>query len=84
MLGSISGKGLALMIQGLDCSSNVSPMDLCSSPSGPANGKYKALEGQLLKDTKWKIPRGDVAHFMLKALQTHNWDKKAVAIASEK
>ena len=47
------------------------------------NARYKAAEGQFLDGTKWFIPRADVAHFMLKTLETHEWDKKGVAVGSE-
>ncbi len=39
-------------------------------------------EGQCNVGTLTRIPRADVAHFMLKALTTEEYNRKALAIAS--
>ena len=46
------------------------------------NGNYKIEEGQCNVGTMMRIPRADVAHFMLTALETDEYDRKALAIAS--
>ncbi|CAB4045392.1 Hypothetical predicted protein [Paramuricea clavata] len=46
------------------------------------NRTYKIEEGQCNTNTKASIPRADVAHFMLAALQTDGYDRKVMAIAS--
>jgi hypothetical protein len=47
------------------------------------NHNYKIEEGrQCNSNTRASIPRADVAHFMLAALQTDIYDRKAIAIAS--
>ncbi|XP_028410457.1 uncharacterized protein LOC114533069 [Dendronephthya gigantea] len=48
------------------------------------NGNYKIEEGQCNTGTSASIPRADVAHFMLVALETDKYDRKAMAIASLK
>lgn len=50
--------------------------------SAPANHNYKIEEGMCNTNTRASIPRADVAHFMLAALQTDKYDRKAMAIAS--
>ena len=52
------------------------------SVSASGNRTYKIEEGQFNTNTKASIPRADVAHFMLAALQTDGYDRKAMAIAS--
>ena len=47
-----------------------------------ANHNYKIEEGMCNTNTLATIPRADVAHFMLVALQTDKYDRKAMAIAS--
>lgn len=46
------------------------------------NGNYKVEEGQCNVGTTMRIPRADVAHFMLAALETDEYDRKEVAIGS--
>ena len=46
------------------------------------NGNYQIDEGQCNVGTLMRIPRADVAHFMLKALGTKQYDRKCLAIAS--
>lgn len=50
--------------------------------SAEGNGNYKVEEAQCNVGTLMRIPRADVAHFMLKALATQEYDRKALAIAS--
>lgn len=47
-----------------------------------ANGNYKIEEGICNTGTTIQIPRADVAHFMLSALQTKEYDRKEMAVAS--
>ncbi|KAJ7378486.1 hypothetical protein OS493_023021 [Desmophyllum pertusum] len=46
----------------------------------PAKGDYTVIEGQFVPDAAWYIPRADVGDFMLASLNTHDWDRKCVAI----
>ena len=50
--------------------------------SAEGNGNYKVEEGQCNVGTLMRIPRADVAHFMLKALGTEEYNRKSLAIAS--
>ena len=38
------------------------------------------VEGQFVPGAPWFIPRADVVDFILSSLDTHDWDKKCVAI----
>ena len=42
--------------------------------------EIKEVEGQYVKDGRWELGRADVARFMLKCLDTSDWDRKLVAI----
>ena len=53
-----------------------------SSILAAANGNYKIEEGICNTGTTIQIPRADVAHFMLSALQTKEYDRKEMAVAS--
>lgn len=59
---------------------------MCSFLTGillaPANHNYKIEEGMCNTNTQSSIPRADVAHFMLAALQTDKYDWKAMAVAN--
>ena len=50
--------------------------------SAEGNGNYKVEEGQCNVGTLMRIPRADVAHFMLKALGTEEYNRKSLAIGS--
>ena len=41
-------------------------------------------EGQFVPTASSSLSRADLAHFMLKALQSNEWDKKGMAIAGGK
>ena len=45
---------------------------------------YVVAEGQSVPRSAWRVSRADVAHFMLKSLQSNEWDNKGVAIAGKK
>ncbi|XP_076096759.1 flavin reductase (NADPH)-like [Mytilus galloprovincialis] len=50
----------------------------------PTSGKeIKAEEGQCIPDIVGRIPRRDVAKFMLECAISHDWNKKCVAIGLE-
>ncbi|CAG2219175.1 BLVRB [Mytilus edulis] len=50
----------------------------------PTSGKeIKAEEGQCIADIVGRIPRRDVAKFMLECAISHDWNKKCVAIGLE-
>lgn len=52
---------------------------------GPLTDDYLVTDGQLsLPGGALSVSRADVAHFMLKSLQTNQWDNKAVRIATKK
>ncbi|KAJ7378483.1 hypothetical protein OS493_023018 [Desmophyllum pertusum] len=51
---------------------------------GPVTDNYLVGEGQSVPGSAWSVSRADVAHFMLKSLQSKEWDKKGVAIAGKK
>ncbi|XP_050398589.1 flavin reductase (NADPH) [Patella vulgata] len=42
--------------------------------------EIKTSDGQFVPNTKGSIPRKDVAKFILQCLETHDWDRKMVAI----
>jgi hypothetical protein len=48
----------------------------------PPNGNYKVEEGYCNTNTRMRIPRADVAAFMLKCLDSNQYDRKGLAIAS--
>ncbi|KAJ7378481.1 hypothetical protein OS493_023016 [Desmophyllum pertusum] len=50
----------------------------------PTTDNYLLAEGQSVPVGKGTVPRGDVAHFTLKSLQSKEWDKKGVAIDANK
>ena len=52
------------------------------SISAEGNGNYQVEEGQCNVGTLMRIPRADVAQFMLKALGTEDYNRKCMAIAS--
>ena len=52
--------------------------------AGPVTDNYLVGEGQSVPGSAWSVSRADVAHFMLKSLQSKEWDKKGVAIAGKK
>lgn len=49
--------------------------------SGELTGNYKAEEGQCNTGTTNKITCADVAEFMLKTLESDEYDRKGMAIA---
>ena len=49
--------------------------------SGEPYGKYKVEEGQCNTGTTGKITCSDVAEFMLKTLESDEYDRKGFAIA---
>lgn len=49
--------------------------------SGEQTGNYKVEEGQCNTGTTNKITCADVAEFMLKTLETNEYDRKGIAIA---
>ena len=51
---------------------------------GPAADNYVVAEGQFVPNSSWTLSRADLAHFMLKSLQSNEWDKKGMAIAGGK
>ena len=51
---------------------------------GPATDNYMVAEGQFVPNSSWSLSRADLAHFMLKSLQSSEWDKKGMAIAGRK
>ncbi|KAL9969694.1 hypothetical protein ACROYT_G021943 [Oculina patagonica] len=59
------------------CYTVVRPPELINDP---AKSDYTVTEGQFVPGAVWKIPRADVADFMLASLNTHDWDRKCVAI----
>ncbi|KAL9969698.1 hypothetical protein ACROYT_G021949 [Oculina patagonica] len=50
----------------------------------PATANYLLAEGQSVPEGEKTVPRADLAHFMLKSLETKEWDKKGVAIDAKK
>lgn len=60
-------------------------MKLCQTIHFPLfTGKeIKAEEGQCIADIVGRIPRRDVAKFMLECAISHDWNKKCVAIGLE-
>lgn len=48
----------------------------------PPNGNYKVEEGYCNTNTTMSIPRADVAAFMLKCLNSSEYNRKGMAIAS--
>ena len=51
---------------------------------GFATGKeVKGVEGQFLPNGVGRIPRRDVAKFMLECAISHEWNKKFVAVGLE-
>ena len=52
--------------------------------SGPATDNYMVAEGQFVAKASSSLSRADLAHFMLKSLQSNEWDKKGMAIAGGK
>ncbi|KAM7434612.1 hypothetical protein ABFA07_015304 [Porites harrisoni] len=52
--------------------------------NGPAADNYVVAEGQFVPNSSWTLSRADLAHFMLKSLQSNEWDKKGMAIAGGK
>ncbi|KAL9969697.1 hypothetical protein ACROYT_G021948 [Oculina patagonica] len=50
----------------------------------PATANYLLAEGQSVPEGVKTVPRADLAHFMLKSLDTKEWDKKGVAIDAKK
>jgi len=51
---------------------------------GPLTDDYLVTNGQSVPRGAFSVSRADVAHFMLKSLQTNQWDNKAVRIATKK
>jgi len=51
---------------------------------GAATDNYMVAEGQFVPKASSSLSRADLAHFMLKALQSNEWDKKGMAIAGGK
>ena len=51
---------------------------------GPATDNYMVAEGQFVPKSSWSLSRADLAHFMLKSLQSNEWDKKGMAIVGGK
>ena len=49
--------------------------------SGERSGNYKVEEGQCNTGTTNKITCADVAEFMLKTLESDEYDRKGIAIA---
>ena len=41
----------------------------------------KTEESYEVKDGSWSIPRANVAHFLLDAVETDQYDKKFIAVA---
>ena len=52
--------------------------------SGAATDNYMVAEGQSVPKASSSLSRADLAHFMLKSLQSNEWDKKGMAIAGGK
>ena len=50
---------------------------------GPLTDDYLVTDGPSVRGVV-SVSRADVAHFMLKSLQTNQWDNKAVRIATKK
>ncbi|XP_044178648.1 uncharacterized protein ycf39-like [Acropora millepora] len=53
----------------------------CQLLEGERSGNYKVEEGQCNTGTSRKITCGDVAEFMLKTLETAEYDRKGLAVA---
>ncbi|CAH3035537.1 hypothetical protein pdam_00011006 [Pocillopora damicornis] len=64
------------------CYTIVRPPILTKGPLTETN--YVVAEGQSVPRSAWRVSRADVAHFMLKSLQSNEWDNKGVAIAGKK
>ena len=52
--------------------------------SGAATDNYMVAEGQFVPNASSSLSRADLVHFMLKSLQSNEWDKKGMAIAGGK
>ena len=52
--------------------------------AGPSTDDYLVTDEQTVPRGAMSVSRADVAHFMLKSLQTNQWDNKAVRIATKK
>ncbi|CAH3167701.1 unnamed protein product [Porites evermanni] len=52
--------------------------------NGAATDNYMVAEGQFVPKASSSLSRADLAHFMLKSLQSNEWDKKGMAIAGGK
>lgn len=53
----------------------------CGLTLGEKTGNYKVEEGQCNTGTTSRITRADVADFMLKTLESNEYDRKGFAIA---
>jgi len=69
-----------LLLESKLCYTVVRPPGLSNDP---AKSDYKVMEGQFVPGAPMFIPRADVADFMLSSLDTHDWDRKCVAIGKK-